>query len=110
MSFRIRPVRPDDFPAIYEMAKLTGGGFTNLPPDRGTLVAKLARSDDVKQQRPAPFRELLGHGEAEAQLLQDALAAWSKRADNAARPPAAIDLALKNVTSSCAACHKAYRD
>jgi arginine N-succinyltransferase len=27
------------------MAKLTGGGFTNLPADRGTLVAKLARSD-----------------------------------------------------------------
>ena len=26
------------------MAKLTGGGFTNLPADRGTLVAKLARS------------------------------------------------------------------
>ena len=45
MSFRIRPVRADDFPAIYEMAKLTGGGFTNLPPDRGTLVAKLDRSE-----------------------------------------------------------------
>ena len=45
MSFRIRPVRADDFPAIYEMAKLTGGGFTNLPPDRATLVAKLSRSD-----------------------------------------------------------------
>ena len=45
MSFRIRPASGDDFPAIYEMAKLTGGGFTNLPPDRGTLVAKLARSD-----------------------------------------------------------------
>jgi arginine N-succinyltransferase len=27
------------------MAKLTGGGFTNLPPDRATLVQKLARSD-----------------------------------------------------------------
>src|SRR3989337_942347 len=27
------------------MAKLTGGGFTNLPPDRATLVEKLARSD-----------------------------------------------------------------
>jgi arginine N-succinyltransferase len=27
------------------MAKLTGGGFTNLPPDRATLVAKLARSE-----------------------------------------------------------------
>ena len=45
MSFRVRPARPDDFSAIYEMAKLTGGGFTNLPPDRGTLVAKLARSE-----------------------------------------------------------------
>ena len=45
MSFRIRPASGEDFPAIYEMAKLTGGGFTNLPPDRGTLVAKLARSD-----------------------------------------------------------------
>ena len=46
MSFRVRPVRGEDFDAIYEMAKLTGGGFTNLPPDKGTLVAKLARSDD----------------------------------------------------------------
>ncbi len=46
MSFRVRPARGDDFEAIYEMSKLTGGGFTNLPPDKGTLVAKLARSDD----------------------------------------------------------------
>ena len=45
MSFRVRPATGDDFPAIYEMAKLTGGGFTNLPPDRGTLVAKLERSE-----------------------------------------------------------------
>jgi arginine N-succinyltransferase len=45
MSFRVRPARAEDFAAIYEMAKLTGGGFTNLPPDRATLVAKLARSD-----------------------------------------------------------------
>ena len=45
MSFRIRPARGEDFAAIYEMAKLTGGGFTNLPPDRATLVAKLARSE-----------------------------------------------------------------
>ena len=46
MTYRVRPARGSDFGAIYEMAKLTGGGFTNLPPDRGTLVAKLARSDD----------------------------------------------------------------
>jgi arginine N-succinyltransferase len=45
MNYRVRPARGDDFNAIYKMAKLTGGGFTNLPPDRGTLVEKLARSD-----------------------------------------------------------------
>ena len=45
MSFRVRPARGEDFGAIYEMAKLTGGGFTNLPPERATLVAKLARSE-----------------------------------------------------------------
>lgn len=47
MSFRVRPARNEDFQAIYEMAKLTGGGFTNLPPDKGALVAKLSRSDDA---------------------------------------------------------------
>jgi len=45
MSFRVRPATGEDFRAIYQMAKLTGGGFTNLPADRATLVAKLARSD-----------------------------------------------------------------
>jgi len=45
MSFRVRPARGEDFRAIYRMAKLTGGGFTNLPADRETLVKKLARSD-----------------------------------------------------------------
>ncbi len=45
MSFRVRPATGEDFRAIYQLAKLTGGGFTNLPADRGTLVAKLDRSD-----------------------------------------------------------------
>jgi len=45
MSFRVRPATGEDFRAIYQMAKLTGGGFTNLPADRDTLVAKLARSE-----------------------------------------------------------------
>lgn len=44
MTFRVRPAGSDDFAAIYEMAKLTGGGFTNLPPDRGALVDKIIRS------------------------------------------------------------------
>src|SRR3569833_600486 len=45
MSFRVRPATGDDFRAVYQMAKLTGGGFTNLPADRDTLVQKLARSE-----------------------------------------------------------------
>ena len=47
MSFRVRPARAGDFDAIHDMAMLTGGGFTNLPADKGTLVAKLARSEDA---------------------------------------------------------------
>ena len=45
MTFRVRPAASADFAAIYEMAKLTGGGFTNLPADRGALVDKLIRSE-----------------------------------------------------------------
>ncbi len=45
MTFRIRAAVADDLPALYEMAKLTGGGFTNLPPDKPSLIAKLARSE-----------------------------------------------------------------
>ncbi|HXS50078.1 MAG TPA: arginine N-succinyltransferase [Sphingomicrobium sp.] len=45
MTYRVRPATGEDFRAIYQMAKLTGGGFTNLPADRETLVAKLERSD-----------------------------------------------------------------
>ena len=41
MSFRLRAARIDDLEPLYEMAKLTGGGFTNLPPDRSALTAKL---------------------------------------------------------------------
>ena len=44
MTRRIRAARPSDLPALYEMAKLTGGGFTNLPPDRIALAAKLDRA------------------------------------------------------------------
>ncbi|GAA4777485.1 arginine N-succinyltransferase [Stakelama sediminis] len=44
MSFRIRSARDSDLQALYEMAKLTGGGFTNLPPDRDALRGKLERS------------------------------------------------------------------
>jgi len=44
MSFRIRAASPNDLRALYELSKLTGGGFTNLPADKKTLEAKLAKS------------------------------------------------------------------
>ncbi|MCB2080003.1 MAG: arginine N-succinyltransferase [Novosphingobium sp.] len=44
MSFIVRPVEPRDLEALYQMAKSTGGGFTNLPPDRPTLKGKVERS------------------------------------------------------------------
>lgn len=47
MSFRVRPARPSDFDAFYEMALLTGGGFTNLPQDKGALTLKLDRSEQA---------------------------------------------------------------
>ncbi len=45
MTFIIRPATTGDLQPIYEMAKRTGGGFTNLPPDRKSLMAKLEKSD-----------------------------------------------------------------
>ncbi|WP_293985169.1 arginine N-succinyltransferase [Sphingobium sp.] len=47
MSFIMRIARADDLQTLYEMAKLTGGGFTNLPPDRKSLAAKLERTEQA---------------------------------------------------------------
>lgn len=47
MTFVIRSVRADDLQHLYEMAKRTGGGFTNLPPDRAALTAKLERAAEA---------------------------------------------------------------
>ena len=44
MSFRIRAARVGDLRSFYNLAKLTGGGFTNLPAEKATLEAKLAKS------------------------------------------------------------------
>lgn len=44
MTHRIRAARPSDLDALYGFAELTGGGFTNLPADRGTLRSKLERA------------------------------------------------------------------
>lgn len=44
MSFIIRAAHTGDVQHLYEMAKRTGGGFTNLPPDRKSLTSKLERA------------------------------------------------------------------
>lgn len=44
MTHLIRAANAGDLQHLYEMAKRTGGGFTNLPPDRKALAAKLERS------------------------------------------------------------------
>ena len=44
MTFVIRAANDGDLQPLYEMAKLTGGGFTNLPPERNALRIKLERS------------------------------------------------------------------
>ena len=44
MSCRIRAARRSDLRAFYNLAKLTGGGFTNLPAEKKTLESKLERS------------------------------------------------------------------
>ena len=59
MSFRVRPAGSADLGAIYEMAKLTGGGFTNLPADKGSLAVKLERSEDAfSRDEGAPHGDL----------------------------------------------------
>jgi len=45
VNYVIRAAKPGDLQSIYEMAKLTGGGFTNLPPDKKALRAKLERTE-----------------------------------------------------------------
>jgi arginine N-succinyltransferase len=55
MTMLIRPAGPHDLQPLYEMAKLTGGGFTNLPADRDSLAKKLARSAEAfASDREAP--------------------------------------------------------
>ena len=59
MSWRIRAARGSDVGALLELARLTGGGFTNLPADEASLAARLARSDaSFARTEDAPDDEL----------------------------------------------------
>ncbi len=41
MSWRVRPAQAEDLDALLELARLSGGGMTNLPNDAETLRARL---------------------------------------------------------------------
>ncbi|MCM8556348.1 arginine N-succinyltransferase [Sphingomicrobium sediminis] len=45
MTYVLRAASIDDLDALYDLSKLTGGGFTNLPADRKVLGERLERSD-----------------------------------------------------------------
>jgi arginine N-succinyltransferase len=47
VTFRLRAAQIGDLEHLYEMAKLTGGGFTNLPADRPALTTKLERAEQA---------------------------------------------------------------
>jgi arginine N-succinyltransferase len=57
--WRVRAARPSDLDAILELAKLTGGGFTNLPPDRQSLARRLEWSaNSFARAEDKPLGEL----------------------------------------------------
>ena len=57
--WRVRPARGADLPAILALSRLTGGGFTNLPPDEAALARRLAWSDaSFARSEDAPHDEL----------------------------------------------------
>jgi arginine N-succinyltransferase len=59
VTFIIRAARDSDLQALYEMAKLTGGGFTNLQPEKNVLRAKLERSHAAfEREDDTPVDEL----------------------------------------------------
>ena len=45
MSWRVRPARAADLSALMDLARLTGGGFTNLPACEAALAERLAWSN-----------------------------------------------------------------
>src|SRR5690606_14211806 len=43
-SLRVRMARPEDVDALYRLSLKTGGGFTNLPPNRDDLARRVNAS------------------------------------------------------------------
>jgi arginine N-succinyltransferase len=57
----IRPIRPEDLDALFDLAQRAGAGFTSLPPDRDHLRGQIAHSEDsfaAAVERPGHERYL----------------------------------------------------
>ena len=59
MSWFVRPAREDDLDALLDLAEMTGGGFTNLPPNRDALARRIAWSSaSFTREVSSPDNEL----------------------------------------------------
>lgn len=59
MDWFIRPAREDDVDALLALAEQTGGGFTNLPPNRESLAKRIRWSvDSFSREGKLPDDEL----------------------------------------------------
>lgn len=50
-TYVMRPSKPVDFPALMELARLSGPGFTSLPVDEAILQTRLEQSDTAFHSR-----------------------------------------------------------
>ena len=71
-------------------------------------LRELGRTDGVRA-KPEAYRKMLADGEAGAQALHESLLAWSAAGGKGA-PPERAAASMKAIGSSCAGCHKAFRD
>ncbi|MCH8684263.1 arginine N-succinyltransferase [Pedomonas mirosovicensis] len=65
-AFRVRMARPEDIDALYQLSLKTGGGFTNLPPNRDDLARRVNASVAGLSQAAAE-----GSGELYMLVLED---------------------------------------
>ncbi len=66
-EWQVRPALVSDIEGFAALAALTGGGFTNLPNDRGSLLQRLERSEasfaaDISEPDDENYILVLAHG------------------------------------------------
>ncbi|MFN7400426.1 MAG: arginine N-succinyltransferase, partial [Sandaracinobacter sp.] len=66
-EWRVRPANRCDLNGLKALSELTGGGFTNLPNDRGALAERLDWSErsfaaDVREPEDETYMLVLEHG------------------------------------------------